>query len=256
MSYKGGLWRTLSAWPRGTALSPAELALAFGPLFARTPTSNPCPLALVTWLNLLPALCGDYGIADYWCGWVGGGPVPGAVGKILGKQSSDLVLCVLEEMVMSTDMRPLGRSECTSVVGAGRKLHQTLSSWKSFPSAAPLVTKHCSVCRQTHHLLYQVGPLSRQTASHDATCTHIVTDRPVLTLLCRWKPRHKQADQPLAPGTKKPEPFLSHRAVVPSIGKPGLAATVQVMREAAGWTRTKTHRKCHNETSLCILTKN
>lgn len=41
-------WRTLSTWPRGIALSPAELALAFLPLFARTPTSNRGLLALGT----------------------------------------------------------------------------------------------------------------------------------------------------------------------------------------------------------------
>lgn len=55
MSYNTVHWRTLSTWPRGTALSPTELALAFLPLFARTPTSNPGPLALVTQPNLLPS---------------------------------------------------------------------------------------------------------------------------------------------------------------------------------------------------------
>lgn len=54
-SYNTVHWRTLSTWPRGTALSPAELALAFLPLFARTPTSNPALLALGTQFNLLPS---------------------------------------------------------------------------------------------------------------------------------------------------------------------------------------------------------
>lgn len=98
-SYNTVHWRTLSTWPRGTALSPAELALAFLPLFARTPTSNPSRLALVTQPNLLPSTvwglwyqvpCSDtndsFGGVPATYGSVGGsGTVLGAMGRILGK---------------------------------------------------------------------------------------------------------------------------------------------------------------------------